>query len=421
MPSGPAAHLPKLSCRQEFLPNNWEEEQTLMKRTLVETFCGIAALALLASFHHQISQLEVQQTDLIALEHKFEEALANQDEGEELAALRTQILEQTEARMQCLEQQLQVAASDSNSTRGIANDLEQAHRDVATLSTELSSDFKRTKALVDAYINEVRAKEQNAALKLSETRGQIATLASTIYQDNGELTRMMLLPTIQLNGDDTVGSGTIVFSGPNKQHENRTETYALTSYHVVRNILSDTPSAKQDGFDVTVYLAGEDLIVKGRMIVSDPKIDAALIQLETDRQLPNIANVLPRNETSEVRVWDPVCAVGCPLGNDPVPSKGQVSSLKNELNGANYWMVNAPTYFGNSGGGIYRADTLQLIGVFSKIYTHGNGQPVVVPHMGLCTPMDLIYEWLSEAKMDHLLQSQSIDRVDLSQLATPTK
>ncbi len=84
-------------------------------------------------------------------------------------------------------------------------------------------------------------------------------------------------------------------------------------------------------------------------------------------------------------------------------------------------MINAPTYFGNSGGGIYRADTKQLIGVFSKIYTHGKGNPVVVPHMGLCTPMEQIYAWLATENLDHLLQSSSVPRVDLSQLASPMR
>lgn len=392
-----------------------------MKRTLIEVFCGLAALVMMVSFHHQIARLEVQQTDVAALEHKFEEATANQDDGEALADLRTQILDQNEKRMQSLERQLQVAAAGSDQAKTIADELERAQRDVTTFRNELSTDFQRTKALVDAYISEVRAKERNAAMKMSETQGQIATLASTIYQDKAELTRQMLLPTVQLNGDDTVGSGTIVFSGPNKKHSGRNETYVLTAYHVVRNIIADTPKAKKDGFDVTVYLPGGNLIVKGRMVASAPKIDAALVRLDTDRLLPNVANVLPRDETNQVRVWDPVCAVGCPLGNDPVPSKGEVSSLSNELNGANYWMVNAPTYFGNSGGGIYRADTRQLIGVFSKIYTHGKGQPIVVPHMGLCTPMDLVYEWLAKESMDHLLQSQSIDRIDLRQLAAPPK
>ena len=392
-----------------------------MKRTLIEVFCGLAAVVLMVSFHYQITRLEIHQTDVSALERKLEEAIANQPDGSELEALRCQILEQTATRMQSLEHQVQVAAAGSGHTRIIANELEQAQRDVKTFRNEMSSDFERTKALVDAYISEGRVKEQNAAMKMSKAEGQIATLASTLYQDKKELTDDMLLPTVQLNGDETVGSGTLVFSGPNKHKDNKVESYVLTSYHVVRNIFTDTPKAEKSGFDITVYLPDENLIVKGRMVASNPQIDAALVQLETERQFPNVANVLPRTETDQVKVWDAVCAVGCPLGNDPVPSKGEVSSVSNMLNGANYWMINAPTYFGNSGGGIYRSDTRQLIGVFSKIYTHGNNQPVVVPHMGLCTPMDLIYKWLTKAQLDHLLHSNSVDRIDLRRLASTTK
>ncbi len=392
-----------------------------MKRTLVEVFCGLAALVLMVSFHQQIARLEVRQADVTALEQKLDRAVASASAAEELESLRGQILAETEARMQNLERQLEAATAGSDQARAIAAELERAQRDVAMFRSQLSTDFERTKALVDAYISEVRTKEKDAAVRLSETRSAIADLASRIYQDHDELTRHMLLPTVQLNGDDTVGSGTIVFSGPNPKHGGRVETYVLTSYHVVRNILADTPRARQTGFDVTVYLPTERLVVKGNMVASEPKIDAALVKLTTDRELPNVANVLPRADTKLVRVWDPVCAVGCPLGNDPVPSRGEVSSLHNELNGANYWMVNAPTYFGNSGGGIYRADTRQLIGVFSKIYTHGKGQPIVVPHMGLCTPIDLVYEWLAGEHLDHLLASRPIDVVDISQLAAPPK
>ena len=391
-----------------------------MKRTLLEVFCGLAALVLMVSFHHQIARLEVQQRDVTDLERKVERAVAAVGDTRELQTLRQQILEQTEARMTTLENQLKNAAAGSNHAKDLQVELERARKEVDNFRRQVSNDFERTKALVDGYMREVRAKEQDAAMRLSETQGAIATLASQLYRDPSAMTRTMLLPTVQLNGDDTVGSGTMVFSDLNPK-SGAVETYVLTSHHVVRNILADTPKAAHDGFDVTIYLPGERVIVKGKMIANQPKIDAALVQLVTDRKFPFVANVLPRAECGDVKVWDPVCAVGCPLGNDPVPSHGEVSSLKNELNGANYWMINAPTYFGNSGGGIYRADTRQLIGVFSKIYTHGKGTPVVVPHMGLCTPIELVYEWLAAEKLEHLLQSNSVVRVDLSQLAAPPK
>jgi S1-C subfamily serine protease len=391
-----------------------------MKRTLLEVFCGLAALVLMVSFHHQIARLETQQRDVTDLERKVDLAVEAAGDAREVRQMREQFLEHTEARMAALEQQLQTAAAGSNRAKVLEDELARAKQEVQTFRAQMSTDFERTKALVDAYIREVRAKEQDAASRLSETRGAIATLASQIYRDPGELTRTMLSPTVQLNGDDTVGSGTVVFSGLNPKSKAK-ETYVLTSHHVVRNILADTPRAAHEGFDVTVYLPGERLTLKGRMVASEPQIDAALVRLMTDRELPFVANVLPRSECEQVKVWDPVCAVGCPLGNDPVPSHGEVSSLHNELNGANYWMINAPTYFGNSGGGIYRADTRQLIGVFSKIYTHGKGTPVVVPHMGLCTPIELIYQWLEKEKLTHLLQSNTVSRVDLSQLAAPPK
>jgi len=393
-----------------------------MKRTIIEVFGGIAVLTVMASLHNQVGHLRGQEADIDALKDRLEEATVSEDATQaELRALREQLLEQTEARMESLEKRLRVAAAGSSYAQIIAGELERAQQDAELFHSQIATDFERTKALVDAYMSEVRAKEASAAVKLSEARGQIATLASKIYRNRGELTRQMLLPTVQLNGDDTVGSGTIVFSGPNSDHGGKIETYALTSYHVVRNIFTDTPRARREGFEVTVYLPEERLCVVGKMVAKEPGIDAALIKLDTDRIMPHVANVLPRDESHEVQVWDPVCAVGCPLGNDPIPSTGEVSSLSNELNGANYWMINAPTYFGNSGGGIYRADTHQLIGVFSKIYTHGKGRPVVVPHMGLCTPIDLIYDWLEDNKLSHLLSSESVSRVDLRQFATPPK
>lgn len=406
-------------CGNGVVGSNWERA-TGMKRTLVEVFCGLAALVLMVSLHQQIARIEVQQQDVTQLERKVEQAVATAGDAKDLQKLRAQIVEQTETRLAELEKQLRSATAGSTQAASIQAEVEQAKQDVANFRSEMSSDFERTKALVDAYIHEIRTKEKDADLRLSETQRAVSTLAGQIYRDPNEMTRTMLLPTVQLNGDDTVGSGTVVFSGTNPTSQ-KVETYVLTSYHVVRNILADTPKAAKDGFEVTIYLPDEKLIVKGKMVANQPKIDAALVQVMTERTLPYVANVLPRNESKQVEVWDQVCAVGCPLGNDPVPSNGELSSLHNELNGANYWMINAPTYFGNSGGGIYRADTRQLIGVFSKIYTHGKGTPVVVPHMGLCTPIDSVYEWLASEHLEHLLQSSAIARPDISQLAAPAK
>lgn len=373
----------------------------------------------MVSMHQQITRIEGRTQEVLELREQVQSAVAKVTDtakddrrNDELSAM--------QSRLQNVQDQLQKAEAGSVLAARLQDELQRAKSDVSLLKSQLSTDVERTKQLVDAYISESRAKERDAALQMSNTQGAIAALAGQLHRDTGVLTRSMLLPTVQLNGDDTVGSGTLVWSGPNPQN-GQIESYVLTSYHVVRNILADTPRAAKEGFQVTVYLGGEKVDVKGKMISSQPKIDAALVQLITNRQFPNVANVLPRAQAASVKVWDPVCAVGCPLGNDPVPTQGEVSSLSNDLNGSNYWMINAPTYFGNSGGGVYRADTHQLIGVFSKIYTHGKGSPVVIPHMGLCTPIDEIYTWLHQEKLEHLLQCQPVESVDFSQLAAPVK
>jgi S1-C subfamily serine protease len=213
----------------------------------------------------------------------------------------------------------------------------------------------------------------------------------------------MLAPTVQLNGDDTVGSGTLVYSGVNPK-TNAVESYVLTSYHVVRNIFADSQTARRDGVAITVYRNTGKAEVRADLLAHDARIDAALLKLRSTEVFTNVANVTPRSRAQTIKVWDPVYAVGCPLGNDPIPTHGDISSVKNELNGANYWMINAPTYFGNSGGGVYLAGTRELVGVFSKIYTHGKGQPVVVPHMGLCTPITAVFEWLDKEDLAFVLE-----------------
>jgi hypothetical protein len=86
-------------------------------------------------------------------------------------------------------------------------------------------------------------------------------------------------------------------------------------------------------------------------------------------------------------------------------------------------MINAPTYIGNSGGGIFDGQTLELIGLFSKIYNHGSVRPTIVPHMGLVTPLAAVLDWLEEQgyrrDADGLLSE--VLRVRLpSEVAVPT-
>ena len=381
-----------------------------MRRILLETLCGLAVLVVLASFHNKIANLKIQRTEFAELQVKFEDAIANSSSKEELEALRSTVLANLEAKITSLEGDLAQAQDTRSVTAYLKRELEATRRQAALFEAQLKQDLSRTRENVATYQALITSRQDRESKSLKETRDDLANLQGRVRQDSSTLSKELLAPAVQLSGNDTVGSGTIIYSGQNPATK-KTETYVITSYHVIRNIFADTPQAKQEGIDVTIYGAhnGKDRReVKADMLNYDSRIDAAILLIRGEEKFETVARVISQDRANEIEVWDPVYAVGCPLGNDPIPTRGEVSSLNNKLNGANYWMINAPTYFGNSGGGVFAADTRELCGIFSKIYTHGRGNAVVVPHMGLFTPMPLIYEWLEEEKMAFVLSNSTL-------------
>jgi len=83
-------------------------------------------------------------------------------------------------------------------------------------------------------------------------------------------------------------------------------------------------------------------------------------------------------------------------------------------------MVNAPTFFGNSGGGIFLSDTCKLMGVSSMIYTYTyeTNQSLVVPHMGLFVPLSMVYDWLDGRGYKYVTQGIPAPSNSLSILVT---
>jgi len=223
----------------------------------------------------------------------------------------------------------------------------------------------------------------------------IDALAKRVVPNSKELTAELLDPAVQLNGGDSVGSGTIVCSRVDER-TGEALNYVLTAWHVVRDIVDQ-------GEDIvaTVYQgAAGRTDVRAHLVAKSLMLDSALLRLETDEIFAGVARLLPRDQAAAVDVWDEIYAVGCPLGSDPLPTSGAISSLNNVLGGANYWMISAPCYFGSSGGSIFLAENHRMVGVFSKVYTYGEG---VVSYMGLMTPVSAIHEWLEREELDHLI------------------
>ena len=227
--------------------------------------------------------------------------------------------------------------------------------------------------------------------------------------DAALMKRKMVFPTVQLRGEGTVGSGVLVYSEPQPQGDARGApstssggghghvlTLILTAHHVVLEVLGSNIArgvvdevrilSDSDAFETEVF--------KADLVAFDRDRDTALLRLRSDRLFPNVTEFASRETVRRIDIFTRAYAVGCPLGNRPLPTAGEISSKSKVVGDQVFWMLNAPTFFGNSGGGIYLASNCQLIGISSMIYTYGKTAPAVVPHMGLFVPLEALYDWL---------------------------
>ncbi|TDJ68361.1 MAG: hypothetical protein E2O39_13265 [Planctomycetota bacterium] len=228
------------------------------------------------------------------------------------------------------------------------------------------------------------------------TKDEVDSIGAEMSRDVDVMWCEIVGPTVQLAGEATVGSG-VLLQSREKPGTGEYETLILTSWHVVRDIRADAGGA-DPSIPVAVYTSdGAVLSETAQLVHYDAHIDAAVLRLNTTLPVACGARLASRERLDRMRIFEPVYAVGCPLGNDPIPTAGEISATDHVIDGNSYWMISAPTYIGNSGGGLYDAQTHELLGIFSKIYTHGSLRPTVVPHMGLVTPLTQIYDWL-EAK-----------------------
>lgn len=251
--------------------------------------------------------------------------------------------------------------------------------------------------LVDERESKLAELDDRAQRLDSESRTRLAELQSRVEplveRDVDRMWRELVAPVVQLAGDATVGSGVLLESALDEDGEGWT-TNLLTSWHVVRDIYGSTQRTA-DPVPVTIYSSdGSTRKERAFMVAYDTALDVAVLELDVDERIDFGARLASRARLREIAIFDAIYAVGCPLGNDPIPTPGEIASTTHLVDGVSYWMLSAPTYIGNSGGGVFDARTHELIGIFSKIYTHGAARSTIVPHMGLATPMPRIYDWL---------------------------
>lgn len=250
-------------------------------------------------------------------------------------------------------------------------------------------------------IDDYDRKLQDSSAAALAVRDEIASVRGALDDrrvDVGRLYNDLLHPSVQINARDAVGGGTLIHT--RRLESGRSSAHILTAYHVIQKSIPGKGGKKDviDPIEVRAYR--QDGSVLGNfpadLISYSEARDIALLRIFVEEPIATLARLADRETLRALRVFTPVYAVGCPLGHDPIPSLGEISSLKKKVNGENFWMVNAPTIFGNSGGGIFHRETHEMIGISAMICTYDNLVSTPVPHLSIVVSMETVYDWLDE-------------------------
>jgi S1-C subfamily serine protease len=234
---------------------------------------------------------------------------------------------------------------------------------------------------------------------------KLTTALSDWHSDPAVLRRNMLQPSVQISLGSNVGSGVIL----QKCQESTVAShkyYILTCWHTFREKFTELLKDPSPGVidlskecmtgpevHVKVYASGRPALESARLVYADAARDLAVLQMESEYDLPTAKFDMNRRG-SNLSVLSPVMIVGCPLGNDPIPTTGIISDMNHQVEESSFLMTTAPAHIGNSGGAIFSLETGELEGIFVKVYMAGATRPQVVSHMGLGVPRQVIHDFL---------------------------
>jgi len=233
-----------------------------------------------------------------------------------------------------------------------------------------------------------------------------------------ELHERILYPVTRVRAGQAGGSGVLIYSAPDLKHEGNFINIALTCEHVIDGNIKiidewDAVLKRQVKKDILEEVTVEVFDYEGSKVVSansttgkiiayDKNHDVAAIRLNNPRQMPYVATLYPKGELENLKLFDDVWVSGCSLLHDPFSSQGSLTYLREMIEQKSYLMTNAPSIFGNSGGGLFHGSGY-LLGLTSRITAIQLGFGVdVMTWMGFSTHPERIYEFIDHQELKFL-------------------
>ena len=229
----------------------------------------------------------------------------------------------------------------------------------------------------------------------------------------------ILYPVSRVRASDSGGSGVLVYSKEDSKHPGEFINIALTCEHVIAKNVTvkdewDTVLKREVNRDVTSEVAIEmfdydnsEVVsansIKADIIAYDKNHDIAAVRLHSKKEMPYVANIIPKAEIDKLQIADPVWVCGCSLLHDPFPNSGTLTYLREIIEQKAYLMQNAPSIFGNSGGGLFHGTEGWLLGLTSRVTVTQLGFGVDVQSwMGFSTHPERLYEFFDHQELQFL-------------------
>jgi S1-C subfamily serine protease len=236
-----------------------------------------------------------------------------------------------------------------------------------------------------------------------------------------------LYPVVRVRSGKGTGSGTIIYSKPDPKRPKEYQTFVLTNHHVVAPLIElekawDSVVKRKierevvDFADVErfnyVGLSKLDGATSGKaeVVAYDTDHDLAVVKLESTLKMDYVAPLIPEDKVDDLTLFEEIAVSGCTMAHEPFVTFGQLTFLNEKIEGKRYYLVNAGSYFGNSGGALFQAKTGYLIGVPSRLTGIQLGFGIdMVTHMGFSAAADRIYEFLREQELHFLAGDEDDD------------
>jgi hypothetical protein len=233
-----------------------------------------------------------------------------------------------------------------------------------------------------------------------------------------ELHEQILYPVTRVKAQSAGGSGVLVYSKEDPENDGDWINVVLTCQHVVDSAITvknewDSLLKREVKKDVMEEVSVEVFDYVGSKIASanstqaeiiayDKNHDLAAVKLTNTKRLDWVASLYPEDGIDDLKLFDEVWTSGCSLLHDPFSNKGELTYLREMIEQKSYLMYNAPSIFGNSGGGLFHGSG-GLLGLCSRITNIQLGFGIdVMTWMGFSTHPDRIYEFLEHQELQFI-------------------